>query len=305
MKKIILILLLLLTSVAAEKIKNIEELFFYKTTDSTESIDVVQNKQELFKKIDKNEKFSEKNITYWLQVKLSNVMQSGDYMMRYAYIDFNVSSFTMEQDMKRLNVEGSTQKMTFEYNKERDSQVYYFKLLPNSGKFQYFMKIQTMEEFYNDTNDYFYYVLFCGVILGLILMTGFYNAFMYYYNREKSFLYYAFMQFSMVFIQLYYTDLIPLTTESYQIYNLFSLLTAFFATLFIRSFFNTSIYLARLDIFLKFYMVLLIIDTMLCATVSSSLISEYRLYSVFGLIYLIIGYLRLRQGFKPAIFLAS
>ncbi len=302
MKKIILLLLLVLKLMMANELKDMVELQLYKTADVNLSLEEIKSKKREFQKISKDEKLSDKNMSYWVQVKFSDKMESGNYMVRYAYIDFDVSSFTKAQEVHKIYLSGSTKKFTFKYRKGVDSQLYYVHLIPTFNRFHYFIELQTMEEFYNDTDDYFYYLLFCGVMFGLVLMTGLYNAFMYYFNREKSFLYYALMQFFMVTVQLYYTGLILMSEESYLLYNILSLITAFFSALFVCSFFNTSIHLPKLDKILKFYMILLVIDIFLTLFTHTSFISEFKLYSIFGILYLVVAYLRFKQNFRPAIF---
>ena len=302
MKKIIVLLILFFTSLVAKDIKNIEELRIYKTVDTNMSLEEIESKKTEFQKISKDEKFSNKNMSYWLQIKFSDAMKSDDYIIRYVGMDFDVSSFTPKQDMKRIKVGGSTKKITFEYHKERDKQIYYFHLVPTNTDSRYFIHIQTMEEFLSDTKDYFFYLVFCGFIMGLILMAGLYNAFVYYYNREKAFLYYAFMQIFMVLVLVFYTGLVTDTGYTMKIYNIFSLLAAFFATLFTREFFATSQHVPKLDKVLLFYLILLAFDMLYLTVTGKSIVSILQLYSIFGFVYIVIGFYRLKQGFTPAKF---
>jgi len=302
MKKIILLLVTLLSFVMATEIKSIEEVLLYKTTKSKETITDIKTKQKLFKKIAKSEDFSEKGISYWLQIKLSDEMKSGDYMVRYVGLDFDVSTFTSEQDMKKLKIGGVSKKLTFEYKRGRDSKVYYFHLVPTYLDSMHSISIQTIEEFYTDTQNYFYYLTICGFILGLILMAGFYNAFMYYYNREKAFIYYAFMQLFMVLVLVFYTGLVMDSGYTMTMYNFFSLMVALFATLFTREFFKTSLHVPQLDMLLRFYLFLLAFDMLYLIFTGKSIVSMLRLYSIFGFVYIVIGFYRWRQGFTPANF---
>jgi signal transduction histidine kinase len=133
-------------------------------------------------------------------------------------------------------------------------------------------------------------------------MAGLYNAFMYYYNREKSFIYYAFMQLFMVLVLVFYTGLVTDSGYTMTMYNLFSLLVAFFATLFSREFFKTSLYVPKLDTLLRFYLLLLVLDIVYLMVTGKSMVSILRLYSIFGFVYIVIGFYRLWQGFTPAKF---
>ncbi len=159
-----------------------------------------------------------------------------------------------------------------------------------------------MEEFFSDTKDYFFYLVFCGFVLGLILMAGLYNAFVYYYNREKAFLYYAVMQIFMILVIVFYTGLVTDTGYTMKIYNIFSLITAIFATLFTREFFATSKHVPKLDKVLRFYLIVLAFDILYLNITGKSMVSTLQLYSIFGFVYIVIGFYRLKQGFTPAKF---
>ena len=302
MKKIILILLLLISFVQSENNITLEEVLLLKTEQNL-SLDEVKQKDNSFKKIIKNEKIDNIHQHYWIRVKLNKEMQTGMYLVRHGMIKFDISSFRKEQSIYKLEELG-VNKFSFYYNKKQDEQYYYFHVDASALGF-YFeneIKITTMENFMIETAEYFAYLVFCGLVLGIILMAGLYNLFIYYYNREKSFLYYALMQFFMVSILLFLTGLIENTQANFQLYNFLSLLTALFATLFTREFFNTSIHLPKLDNFLRFYMWFIIMDLAFNSIMANSIIEEFSLYSIFGFAYLIVAYLRLKQGFAPAKF---
>jgi len=302
MKKIILLLMLLVSSLYSENNTTLEEILLFKTEHNF-SLTEVKKEFDSFRKIAKNEKIENKEQHYWIRVKLNKEMETGMYLVAYGMVEFDVSSFSKEQSMYKLDEIG-VHKFSFFYNKEQDEKYYYFHL--DESSFGFYLNrpivIVTMKKFMSETEEYFSYLVFCGLILGIVLMAGLYNLFIYYYNREKSFLYYALMQFFMVSILLFVTGLIADSKENFQIYNFLSLLTALFGTFFVREFFDTSKYLPRMDKFLHLYIWLIVMDFAYNSIVSRSLIESFSLYSIFGFAYLIVAYLRLKQGFQPAKF---
>jgi signal transduction histidine kinase len=76
----------------------------------------------------------------------------------------------------------------------------------------------------------------------------------------------------------------------------------FFSILFVRHFFITSRYLPKWDKLLSFYLIGVIFDMLYLLVLGESLIWRFKLYTIFGLPYLLIAYLRYQDGFKPAKF---
>jgi signal transduction histidine kinase len=144
-----------------------------------------------------------------------------------------------------------------------------------------------------------FYLVLSGVMIGFIFMTIFYNLFIYVYIKERSFLYYAIMQIFMTPILIYHSKIIP---WNWYIYAYLSIFASIFAILFTRSFLNTKHYLPRIDKVLKFYLSVLLVDFINLLLTGHSFSLTYNLYSACGLIYLLIGYLRIRQGSIPARF---
>jgi len=147
------------------------------------------------------------------------------------------------------------------------------------------------------------FILFAGIILGLILMAAIYNAVLYYYHREKSFLYYALMQIGMIHILFYDTNiittLIPTQNDESLFYTFISLFTLFFILMFTRVFLDTATSLPKQDKVLKYILIFILIDTVIYPV---SIIFELGLY-LFILIYVVyLGYRRMKQHYKPALF---
>ena len=307
MKKTILLLLLLLTAMMADDSDAIKSLYIYKTTESSLSLNEVKRRDDLFVKIEKYQQLPDNSVTNWLKIVLKDDLKDGEYVIRYAPMEFDLSSLTTQQRMRKLKLLGNSHKISFFYKKERDAKSYYFRLLPLpvdhlTFREDYYCFAQTVEEFEEESNAYIYYILFCGFILGILFMAALYNGAMYYYNREKSFLYYVLMQLSMIGVLMFYTGLLHYENGVYEPYNFISLIASFCATLFVRAFLGTAKYLPWLDKLLLIYLFILIFDFIYLSVVGISLLNKWQLYSFFSLLYLMVGFLRIRQGYKPAKF---
>jgi len=143
------------------------------------------------------------------------------------------------------------------------------------------------------------YLVLSGVIIGFIIMTIFYNLAIFFYIKERTFLYYAIMQIFMTPIVTFHTKVIP-WDDFY--YALFSIFASIFSILFARSFLQTKHYLPKIDIILKVYLLLLTLDLIPILFQNYSYVVDYDLFGVCGLLYLLMGFLRARQGFYPAWF---
>jgi len=281
----------------------IKNLSLYKTMDHSLTLNEVKKRDKLFVNVAKAEELKENKSTYWLKLLLNDELKDGDYVIHYSPMTFDLLSFTPEQHIETLKLVGNSHKINFTYKKGRDAKIYYFRLssLKNLN-LGYYFSIETEEEFQNNSNDYAIYILFCGFVLGILFMAALYNAAMYYYNREKSFLYYIFMQFSMIAILIFYTGLVSYENGQFELYNFVSLVAAFFGTLFVRAFLSTNKYLPKIDKLLFFYLILLVFDFLYLSVVGESLLNKLQLFSVFSLLYLLVGVIRVRQGYRPARF---
>jgi len=279
------------------------ELRIYQTTDKNLSLKEIKKRSHLFIKIKKDERLEDKDRRYWLQLKTNGLVDKGEYFINYGDMDFNISSFSHVQKPHKF-MQGEDKIFRFFYDKVRDPDTYYFGLIPlEEPCSNIYLSLQKSDEFHIWTTGYLYYLLISGMMLGLILMTSFYNAILFYYKREKSFLYYALMQLFMVSLLLYLTGLLEHSSKSDEVwFDMLGLIIMVFATLFTSSFFNTAKYLKKWDIVLKTLLFLIASDMLSLILTQTSLIYKFNLYSLFGLVYIVIGYLRYKEGFKPAKF---
>ena len=259
-----------------------------------------------FSPIPKTEKFQDTNTTYWLKIDLGTAFPSGRFVYSYADADFSEHSILPSQQLEKFILDG-VQSMKFTYKQGSSPQVYYFKLVPRHYRISFrFVYVSTPETFYAYLAKDSHIQLVLGLILGLIIMAGIYNAAMYYYNKDISFLYYALMQLFMSLILYSYSGAYLWDEGSFFsrniIYvNIISLTTALFATFFTLSFLEVKTYLPKLYSISRIIIVLLLID-MCISLFYKSLIIEYYILPFFMLLLIYAGYKRMRQGYKPARF---
>ncbi|MCH9812804.1 MAG: sensor histidine kinase [Epsilonproteobacteria bacterium] len=303
MKTFVMILTLFLSTLIADEKPIFTEALTYKTADKNITIETISNYDTLFIKADENTTFDDVNNTiHWIKLKLRDDLKSGTYIAVYGYVDFDLSSFSPKQSVRKFKLHGSNH-ISFEYKKGRDTNVYYVRLLPITKNYPIYLQVASSEHYYIWLDSYLIYLLIAGIVLGLMLMAAIYNGALYSKTNEKSFLYYALMQTFMVSVLFYHTGMpnmiSPYLVANDFIYEYLSLTTALFGVLFTRSFLNTKQYLPTHDKILFLYLFLIILDMLLYI---KPILSDYNLYSLTTAYFLLVGFLRMRQGFKPARF---
>jgi hypothetical protein len=299
MKTFILILTLFFSHLLADEKPIITDIYLFNTTDKAISIKDINEYDELFSKVDENSSWDGKDSIHWIKIKLRDDLKDGRYVVSYDGAEFDLDSFGLAQSMDRFTL-FNTKHFTFEYKQSRDKSLYFVRLSEFEKDKAYVNAIKS-DDFYSWIDSYMIYLLLAGVVLGLILMTAIYNAILYYYNKEKSFLYYALMQVFMVCILFFHTG-VPSTFLYIRydlVYDYASLFTAFFAVLFARSFLDTKKYLPTHDKILLLFLVLIILDMLYFP---KPMIEDFGLYTVTTSYFLVVGYLRMKQGYKPARF---
>jgi len=272
--------------------------------DSTLTVETIKEKNHLFKPLHKQDQLNNRDSIYWIKVQLNKNMNSSRYMVTYAGYTFDQSSFKKEQFLNRYkHKRDNILTYSFYFDSKKDSKTYYFRVMDTFDKNQEsFFSIQRYGQYYQDSlvkpDSKILFIVF-GLISGLMLMVSIYNIAIYFYTKEKSFLYYSLMQFCLVFAIIYELGIIRLDMF---VYYLTAMLSSFFGTLFMRSFFDTPISLPKIDKFLDFYIFLVFLDFIHLLLYNYSVLSRFGLYSIFGITAIFIGILRLKQGFVPAKF---
>ena len=277
-----------------------------KSTDNSLNITNIRDKDRLFAPLAKEETFQDANTTYWLKVDLGSNFPSGRFVCSYGDPEILAHTFKPSQAVEMFRLRGATH-LKFTYTDGVDPRVYYFKLKPRHFRMPLRLaNLMTQDTFYATIATQEYTILILGLLLGLIVMAGLYNAAMYYYNRDKAFLYYALLQLFMA-ITLYDLSGANVWNEgsffcrniSYE--SVISLLASFFATSFTLAFLEVRKHLPRLYILFRLVLALIGVD-ILISLFYRSLLIEYFLLPFLMLPFLYAGYKRIRQGYKPARF---
>jgi signal transduction histidine kinase len=301
LKYFLFFLVILSASLFAKNNVSIESFMLYKTMDKSLTLEEIKERNNLFTAISKENTLISSQTVSWIKIKLNVNIPSGKYFVSYNGFEFDISSFLIKQKLTKY-ISNTLQVYSFEYDRKSDSQSYYFKLINVKHYKNPSLQIQLFDKYYQqamfkpDSKEF--YLLF-GIIVGFMFMVSTYNLAIFYFHRENAFLYYSMMQFFMITIMIYQFGISSLDIF---LYNLVTLLSSIFATLFMRSFLDTPKYLPILNKILIFYLILLFLDIVHLIFRDYSVMSYFGLYSIFGIIYFILGYLRFKQGFIPAKF---
>ena len=281
---------------------DIKKIMVYKSIDTSLTFNDLKEKDRFFVPLVSQSQLLDNDVVYWIKIELSKKMKSTRYMARYKGYDFVHSSLSDAQLLNKYKYtnDGSLS-FSFYYHPKRDSSYLYFKIFSVTKDKPIFL-LQTYNSFYKyalvKPNTHMMY-LFFGLISGLMLMVSFYNIAIFLYIQENSFLYYGLMQFCLIFVLMYTLGIFSMGMFSFYTLALFSSL---WGILFIRSFFNIKNFFPKIEMVLKFYILLIILDFIFLCINNYSLLSQYGLFSLFGSIALLVAYLRLRKGFTPAKF---
>ena len=257
-----------------------------------------------FKPLDRDEMFEKDNVTYWLRVDLGDAFPSGRFL--YSYGDATIVTHTIApRQHPELFQYKKIERLEFTYDRLRDAHVYYFRLKPRHFRIPLKgISVSTRQSAFINFAREEKLRVFLGFIMGLILMAAIYNGALYYYNRDKSLLYYALMQLFMVLLLYSYSGAFAMDEESFfsrnQSYiSIVGLLTAAWATLFGVNFLETRTYTPRLHTLLRTILWLMGIDLVI-SLFGSSLLLRYHIVPLFILLLLYVAYRRTRQRYKPA-----
>jgi signal transduction histidine kinase len=257
-----------------------------------------------FKPLDRDEMFEEDNVTYWLRVDLGDAFPSGRFLYSYGDATIAAHTITPRQHPKIFQYK-KIERLEFTYDRLRDAHVYYFHLKPRHFRIPLKgISVSTRQSAFINFAREEKLRVFLGFIMGLILMAAIYNGALYYYNRDKSLLYYALMQLFMVLLLYSYSGAFVMDEESFfsrnQSYiSIVGLLTAAWATLFGVNFLETRTYAPRLHTLLRAVLWLMGIDLVI-SLFGSSLLLRYHIVPLFILLLLYVAYRRTRQRYKPA-----
>lgn len=147
--------------------------------------------------------------------------------------------------------------------------------------------------------------LMYGLSCGIIGMAAIYSLVLRHYNKQQVFLLYFFMQVGVFVMLINTTGIFYASTlwfgRDAVYYDLVFVYSTVLAFLFSRSFLDTKKHLPKIHILLNICIALLLIELAFTVTFKR-VITEYIPFFVFLLFLLFSAFVRLRQGFKPALF---
>ncbi len=243
---------------------------------------------------------------HWIMLELDANLSTGHYWIEHTDFDFSEHTFHQSQSLYKFSLLGR-KVFSFHYDKTKDHRRYFLKTLNAQSHVVPMASLYTPQTFSKWSDTYSLKILLSFFLFGLIFMAAIYNGALYLYNREKPFLYYMLMQFFMIGILIYQTDLIQIYTmgdienEEIAIFFYFILVevAVIFVLLFVRSFLETKRYLPFHDKILKYLMIIILVDLLLFFV---PIMLILQLYSFLLLYIVYLAWLRLRQGYKPALF---
>ncbi len=290
--------------------KNINPQFYLlKTKSDSITLQNISLYDDKFKPFPTKERFQNSDLNYWLKVDLGTNFPSGRFIYTYDGIDgidFSQSSIKASQSLEKFNFNGK-KNIVFTYRKGDDPSIYYFKLISKKDDANLvFISVSTMDRFYSYINKTLPLRFFLGIIIGIVIMAGIYNGAIYFFNRDRAFLYYALMQLFMVQTLILISGLLVcsksymlFSSESY--YNFIVLATALFAGLFAIEFLDIKNFSKVLFLVFQVALILIALD-MIIGIFDHSFILKYHLLPILILPLLYAGYKRAQAGYKAALF---
>ncbi len=242
----------------------------------------------------------------WIMVELDENLSSGSYWIEHTAFDFKEHSFKPHQNLEKFSFLGRKY-LSFYYIKTEDQRRYFLKATPSQSHVTPIATLYTPQTFSTWIDKYSLKILISFFLFGLIFMAAIYNGALYLYNREKSFLYYTLMQLFMIVVLIYQTDIIEtyvighIEYEEIAIFFYFIIVEVviLFILFFIRSFLETKKYLPFHDKILRYITVFAVVDLVLFFF---PIMLIFKLYTFILLYTIWVAWLRLKQGYKPALF---
>ena len=300
MKKIVLIFIIFVSSLVAKDINVVDNIKLFKTDNFSLNTHDIKQYTDKFKEIDAKTVFDDKNVSYWLEVKLKDKIKDGAYIGYFIGFDILQSSI----NLKRFHV-GDIKHFKFLHKDINDSSIY-FQIKPNSLiKEIGVLDILSELDYLSSIDDSKMMQFIIGIVIGVIFMAIIYNFGFFYFTKEKVFLYYSLMQVFIIFLVLFSSShqflSILHTLVDMDKSELINMTATLFFILFSREFFDTAKFTPKIDKILLVYLAIVGIDIVFTFISHSVILSDVP-YSPFLLLLIVVGIIRLSQGFKPAYF---
>ena len=173
-----------------------------------------------------------------------------------------------------------------------------------------YIKLNNIDDYVNfninvyESNDYAFNQLLLsklfGIAYGIIFAAFLYYIALYIFNREKTYIYYALTQISMLCILLFLSYREIENDRVYMDIIFFSFYL--FSNLFTKSFLNTKVNTPIIDKILTYSIFIYSLDMLSGWIFDIYFLADFIPLSSLLVFYLIAGYLVYNQGYKPALF---
>lgn len=260
------------------------------------------------------------NTPHWFRLVLSPTPEqlSQNWWTKINYPPLDYIDYYLFDDKDRLVSRDYCGELRPFFKREVSDPSFIHQLVfPKAAKYTLYIRVQTEGalqvplSIYNSKSliqSQYTPIIIAGIYYGLFIIIVLYNGVIFLYTRDRNYLFYLLFVNSFVFWQLsldgigvaYLWGGFPWLVEHASILG--TSIVSFAAILFTRNFLQTSQYIPRMDVLLKYFMYFCF------ALALAAFIAPYHtvvkidgLLSIFGPIVLLIsGLLVLKQGYRPA-----
>ncbi|QKJ22502.1 sensor histidine kinase [Poseidonibacter lekithochrous] len=218
-------------------------------------------------------------------------------------LDDELYSVELDTEFNNISVEKDIKYLDIYKNKVLDQSL-------DSFTETIYIKLNNIDDYVNfnifvsESNDYaFKQILlskFFGVAYGIVFAAFLYYIAFFIFNREKTYIYYALTQLSMLGILLFLSYREIENDRFYMDIIFFSFYL--FSNLFTKSFLNTKVNTPIIDKILTYSIFLYTLDMLSGWIFNFYFMADMMPLSTLLIVYLIAGYVVYNQGYKPALF---
>lgn len=209
-------------------------------------------------------------------------------------LDTEFNNISVEKDIKYINI---YKNKVLDQSLDNFTETIYIKLNNEDVYVNFNIGIYESEEY---AFKQIMLSKFFGIAYGIVFAAFLYYIAFFIFNRERTYIYYALTQLSMLGILLFlaYREI-----ENDRFYmDIIFLSFYLFSNLFTKSFLNTKVNTPKLDKILTFSIFLYILDVLSGWLIGFYFIADTMPLSILLVVYLIAGYVVYNQGYKPALF---
>lgn len=287
MFRIFLYVFLFVSFLDASIIKNVE---VFESTDRSLNVEDIKESKE-FKRTKLPFIRASSNIFFLKVIFDKSKLEDKLYSIE---LDTEFNNISVEKDIKYINI---YKNKVLDQSLDNFTETIYIKLNNEDDYVNFNIGIYESEEY---AFKQIMLSKFFGIAYGIVFAAFLYYIAFFIFNRERTYIYYALTQLSMLGILLFlaYREI-----ENDRFYmDIIFLSFYLFSNLFTKSFLNTKVNTPKLDKILTFSIFLYILDVLSGWLIGFYFIADTMPLSILLVVYLIAGYVVYNQGYKPALF---